>query len=118
MLVLDATQILSNKSVEGLILQDSADNTKKINFTVANQNTLSNEGFQFPGTNDLNNSGATNTLVTALATQTLSNKTLSNPIVTSPTNADGSVIFSTDNLLVREPSDSLMLMQPFSLPRT
>ena len=94
----DATQILSNKSVEGLILQDSVDNTKKINFTVANQNTLSNEGFQFPGTNDLNNSGATNTLVTALATQTLSNKTLSNPIVTSPTNVDGSVIFSTEGL--------------------
>ena len=94
----DATQVIKNKSVEGLILQDSTDTTKKINFTVANQNTLSNEAFQFPTTNDLNNSGATNTLVTALASQTLSNKTLSNPTVTSPTNADGSVIFSTEGL--------------------
>ena len=94
----EATQIISNKSVEGLILQDPIDNTKKINFTVANQNTLSNEGFQFPETNTLNNSGATNTLVTALATQTLTSKTLSNPIITSPTNADGSVIFSTEGL--------------------
>ena len=44
----DATQTLQNKVVETLILQDPTTNTKKTTFSVANQNTLSNEVFEFP----------------------------------------------------------------------
>ena len=76
----DATQTLQNKVVETLILQDPTDNTKKTTFSVANQNTISNEVFEFPQTSLLNNPTATNNvIVTELATQDMRNKTLFSP---------------------------------------
>ena len=77
----ESTQILENKTIENLILQDPADNTKKVSFSVTNQNASSNETFELPPTNDLNNGSDNSTLVTATATQNLSNKSLVAPII-------------------------------------
>ena len=57
-------KFFKNKSIESLVLQDPTDGTKKITFDVSNQNTQSNETFGIPPTNSLNNSGATNFIVT------------------------------------------------------
>ena len=94
----DATQILQNKTIETLILQDPISNTKKITFNVANQNVLTNSVFDFPETNTLNSGNANNTLVTELATQDLSNKTLYSPTIKNTGNISGQVIISTDNI--------------------
>ena len=96
----DSTQVLTNKSIGGLILQDSTDVTKKINFSLANQNALTNTGYQFPATAVLNNnSGAiTTTIVTELATQDLKSKSLFTPIIKSDVNPNGSVIINVDNI--------------------
>ena len=94
----DATQILQNKTIETLILQDPISNTKKITFSVANQNVLTNSVFDFPETNTLNSGNANNTLVTELATQYLSNKTLYSPTIKNTGNISGHVIISTDNI--------------------
>ena len=101
---LDTTQILSNKSVESLILQDPEDNTKKITFDVSNSNTLTNQTMEFPPTTVLNtNINTNNTLVTELATQNLSNKTLYRPLLKESAIAVGTLAFRTDNLTdVRE----------------
>ena len=77
----ESTQTLENKTIENLILQDPADNTKKVSFSVTNQNASSNETFELPPTNDLNNGSDNSTLVTATATQNLSNKSLVAPII-------------------------------------
>jgi len=94
----DATQILQNKSIEQLILQDSGDPTKKITFNLDNQNTLSNSIYDFPPTNLLNNSSGNNTLVTEEAQQDLSNKTIFSPIFKETSNLLGSVSFGFDNI--------------------
>ena len=77
----DSTQILENKTIENLILQDPTDNSKKVSFSVTNQNASSNQTFEVPPTNDLNNGSDNSTLVTATATQNLSNKSLVAPII-------------------------------------
>ena len=94
----DATQVLQNKSVETLILQDPTTTTKKITFSVANQNSLSNETFQFPLTNSLNNSGGTNTLITALSSNDLYNKTHYAPVFKQTGNIIGQATIDVSNL--------------------
>lgn len=94
----DSTQLISNKTMLGLSIGDTVDSTKKMTFDLSNQNTLTNEILQFPDPNNLNNAGNNNIIVLALASQTLFNKTLSNPRFTSPTNASGSIILSTDGI--------------------
>ena len=95
----DATQTLQNKSIESLILQDSTDSTKKITFTIANQNTLSNSLFQFPPTDLLNTPiNTSSTFVTELATQDIYNKTLFNPTLKTQGNVLGSVVLNVDNI--------------------
>ena len=95
----DATQILQNKTIESLILQDPTDTTKKITFSVANSNTFTNVTVQIPPTANLNSTGVPNTLVTETATEDLSNKTLINPVLKgSGSNVLGSVTLSIDNM--------------------
>ena len=95
----DATQILQNKTIESLILQDPTDTTKKITFSVANSNTFTNVTVQIPPTADLNSTGVPNTIVTETATEDLSNKTLINPVLKgSGSNVLGSVTLSIDNM--------------------
>ena len=93
----DANQILQNKTIETLILQDPSDNTKKVTFSTENQNTLSNQTFEFPLTDSLNNGGSNNTVVTALATQELKNKTLFVPVLKEESQT-GSITLKIDNL--------------------
>ena len=77
----ETTQILQNKSVESLILQDDTDSSKKITFSVTNQNSSSNQTFEVPPTNDLNNGSDNNVFVTNTATQILSSKTIVAPVL-------------------------------------
>jgi hypothetical protein len=94
----DSTQILKNKSVETLVLQDPADNTKKITFSVANQNTQTNNVFEPPSSGILNTSG-NSTLVTTSAIQTLTDKTLQQPKLKENELASSfTVTFRTDNI--------------------
>jgi len=72
----DATQVLSNKSIETLILQDPTDTTKKYTFDISNANTETNQTLGLPPTNDLNNGGTNNVIVLKDAIQTLKGKTL------------------------------------------
>jgi len=95
----DATQVLQNKTVENLILQDPTDTSKKITFSVANSNTFTNVTVQIPPTADLNSTGVPNTLATEAATQDLSNKTLINPVLKGAgAQAVGSVTLTIDNM--------------------
>ena len=95
----DATQVLTNKSIGGLILQDSTDVTKKLNFNLSNQNALTNTNYQFPATSLLNNSGnVITTLVVELAAQDLKNKTIFSPTIRSVNNNNGSAVIEVDNL--------------------
>lgn len=96
----DSTQVLTNKSIGGLILQDTTDVTKKLNFNLDNQNSLTNSNYQFPATSVLNNNSGQliTTIVTELATQDLKNKTLYSPTVRDINNAQGSVVINVDNL--------------------
>ena len=93
-----ATQILSGKTLLTAVLADPSDQTKKITFSIANQNTISNETFQFPPTNLLNNSGANNTLVSELATQDLTNKSLVSPAIKFPGNTAGQIQLSAEGI--------------------
>ena len=93
----DATQILQNKTIENLILQDPTDNTKKVNFSTANQNTLSNQTFEFPPTNLLNTGSGNNVITTANATQELKNKTLFTPVIKQEGQV-GAVQFNIENI--------------------
>ena len=72
----DATQILNNKTIQGLILADTTDTTKKYTFDISNANTETNQTLRFPATNDLNNDGDPNVIVLKDAIQTLKGKTL------------------------------------------
>jgi len=94
----DATQTLQNKSVESLILQDAGDATRKITFSTANQNSLSNQTFEFPPTDDLNNGGSNNTIVAKTAAQVLSNKTLVNPVLKNTVDNTNGITISADNI--------------------
>ena len=94
----DATQVLKNKSVEGLVLQDSTDITKKINFDVSNVNTLSNQTYQTPPTSTLNNASGNNVFVTETASQELNNKTLYSPTVKFTGNNVGSIVLSAEGI--------------------
>ena len=94
----DATQILENKSIETLILQDPTDISKKITFSTANQNSSSNQTFEFPLTNNLNNGGNNNVFVSETATQNLSNKSLVAPSIKQTTASGSSITISADNI--------------------
>ena len=74
-----ATQVLSNKSIQGLILADTTDVTKKLTFDLSNVNTGTNQTLEFPPTDNLNNSGADNVIVLERAIQTMRGKTLIDP---------------------------------------
>lgn len=93
----DSTQILQNKSVEVLIIQDPVDPTKKITFDVSNSNTLSNQVFKVPPTNLLNTGAGGNIFVTEDATQDLKNKSLFVPTI-KQANVSGTVQFNLDNI--------------------
>ena len=93
----DATQTLQNKSIETLILQDPADTSKKVTFSVANQNTLSNQVFQFAPTNDLNTGSGNNTIVTEDAEQDLKNKSIFVPQIKRE-GTSGGVTLQVDNI--------------------
>tara|TARA_R100000005_G_scaffold95382_1_gene76658 strand:+ start:885 stop:2207 length:1323 start_codon:yes stop_codon:yes gene_type:complete len=94
----DSIQVLENKTIEGLILQDPTDTSKKITFDVANQNASSNQTFEVPPTNDLNNGSDNNVFVTIKAAQILSNKTLVSPVVKQTESATSGITLNTDNI--------------------
>ena len=94
----ETTQILQNKSVESLILQDDTDSSKKITFSVTNQNSSSNQTFEVPPTNDLNNGSDNNVFVTNTATQILSNKTIVAPVLKQTVDASTSVTLDMSNI--------------------
>ena len=94
----DATQILQNKSMEVLILQDAGDSSKKITFSITNQNASSNQTFEFPQTDNLNNDGNNNVFVSETATQTLLGKTLVNPSIKNTLESTNSININADNI--------------------
>ena len=94
----DATQILQNKTMEVLILQDGGDNSKKITFSITNQNASSNQTFEFPQTDNLNNGGSNNVFVSEAATQTLLVKTLVNPSIKNTLESTNSININADNI--------------------
>lgn len=94
----DSTQTLKNKTVESLILQDDTDSSKKITFSVTNQNASSNQTFEVPPTNDLNNDSNNNVFVTNTATQILSSKTIVAPVLKQTVDASTSVTLDMSNI--------------------
>ena len=94
----ETTQILQNKSVESLILQDDTDGTKKITFSVSNQNASSNQTFEVPPTNDLNNGSDNNVFVTNTATQILSSKTIVAPVLQQAVGSTTNVTLDLSNI--------------------
>ncbi|QBQ74921.1 hypothetical protein RW110999_043 [Cyanophage S-RIM4] len=95
----ETTQVIKNKTIESLLLQDPTDITKKIQFTVANATPNSVESFQVPQTALLNTTiGQVSTFVTEIATQTLQNKTLIRPILKDNTTTLNNVTINLDNI--------------------
>ena len=94
----ETTQILQNKTVESLILQDDTDSTKKITFSVTNQNASSNQTFEVPPTNDLNNGSDNNVFVTNTATQILSSKTIVAPVLQQSVGSSTNVTLDMSNI--------------------
>ena len=95
----ETTQIIKNKTIESLLLQDPTDNTKKVNFTVANATPNQLETFQFPQTALLNTGiNEISTLVTEIATETLENKTLVRPVLKDNTSTTNTVTLNLDNI--------------------
>lgn len=94
----ETTQILQNKTVESLILQDDTDGTKKITFSVTNQNASSNQTFEVPPTNDLNNGSDNNVFVTNTATQILSSKTIVAPVLQQSVGSSTNVTLDMSNI--------------------
>ena len=109
-----STQTLENKSIESLILQDPTDNTKKITFSVTNQNASSNQTFEVPSTNDLNNGSDNNVFVTNTATAILSNKTVVAPVLKNTGDASTSVTLDISNItgtrLIKFPDSDATLL--------
>ena len=94
----DSTQTLKNKTVESLILQDDTDSSKKITFSVTNQNASSNQTFEVPPTNDLNNDSNNNVFVTNTATQILSSKTIVAPVLQQAVGSTTNVTLDMSNI--------------------
>ncbi len=94
----DTTQTLQNKSIESLLLQDPGDQSRKITFSVANQNSSSNQTFEFPLTDNLNNGGSNNVFVSEKATQTLSSKTLVLPVLKQASDSTNGVTLNLSNI--------------------
>ena len=94
----ETTQILQNKSIESLILQDDTDSSKKITFSVSNQNASSNQTFEFPPTNDLNNGSDNSVFVTNTATQILSSKTIVAPVLQQAVGSTTNVTLDMSNI--------------------
>jgi len=95
----ETTQVIKNKTIESLLLQDPTDITKKIQFTVANATPNSVESFQVPQTALLNTTiGQVSTFVTEIATQTLQNKTLIRPVLKDNTTTSNNVTINLDNI--------------------
>ena len=84
--------------MEVLILQDGGDNSKKITFSITNQNASSNQTFEFPQTDNLNNGGSNNVFVSEAATQTLLGKTLVNPSIKNTLESTNSININADNI--------------------
>lgn len=96
-----ATQVLTNKTIEGLILGDTTDSSKKITMELSNLNTNTNLNFTFPGgsiTAPLNNGTSTNVLVAERATQTLAYKTLEYVSINNPDNVNGIINIDATNI--------------------
>ena len=95
----ETTQVIKNKTIETLLLQDPTDITKKIQFTVANATPNSVKSFQVPQTALLNTTiGQVSTFVTEIATQTLQNKTLVRPVFKDNTTTLNNVTINLDNI--------------------
>ena len=96
-----STQILTNKTYEGAIFQDTDDNSKKVTLEMENIPTNNNLVFSFPGgsvTAPLNNGTDPNVLVAERATQTLAYKTLEYMAINNPDNVNGIINIDTTNI--------------------
>ena len=96
-----STQILTNKTYEGAIFQDTDDNSKKVTLEMENIPTNHNLVFSFPGgsvTAPLNNGTDPNVLVAERATQTLAYKTLEYMAINNPDNVNGIINIDTTNI--------------------
>lgn len=96
-----STQILTNKTYEGAIFQDTDDNSKKVTLEMENIPTNNNLVFSFPGgsvTAPLNNGTDPNVLVAERATQTLAYKTLEYVAINNPDNVNGIINIDTTNI--------------------
>ncbi len=96
-----STQILTNKTYEGAIFQDTVDNSKKVTLEMENIPTNNNLVFSFPGgsvTAPLNNGTDPNVLVAERATQTLAYKTLEYMAINNPDNVNGIINIDTTNI--------------------
>ena len=109
----DTTQSVTNKTFINAIFADNTDVSKRLQFNLANQNTTTLNQIEFPATSLLNNGNANNTLVTELATQTLSSKTLVRPKFKEASGTN-SVTIDTSNLtgtrIIRFPDSDATLL--------
>jgi hypothetical protein len=94
----DTTQTITNKIYSDAIFASGTTITKKINFDLDNLLENTNETYQFPPNNTLNNAGGNNVFVTERAAQDLRNKTLLSPTVRPAFGGAGAVVFNLDNL--------------------
>jgi hypothetical protein len=109
MVTLTATQTLSNKTISLPIetindnqwtMQNSSDNTKQLQFSLAGITTGTLRTLTIPNVSD--------TLVTLSATQTLTNKTLTTPVISQIVNTGTLTLpTSTDTLVGRATTDTL-----------
>ena len=96
-----SSQVLTNKTYEGAIFQDTDDNSKKVTLEMENIPTNNNLVFSFPGgsvTAPLNNGTDPNVLVAERATQTLAYKTLEYMAINNPDNVNGIINIDTTNI--------------------
>lgn len=94
----DSSQIVTNKVYGNVVFAASDNVTKKINFSMTNITENTNETYQFPNNNALNNAGGNNVLVTERAAQDLRNKTLLNPTIKSSFGGQSAIVFDLTNI--------------------
>ncbi len=92
------TQDITNKTYQNPIFASETTITKKVNFNLDNLLENTNETYQFPPNNTLNNAGGNNLFVTERAAQDLRNKVLLSPVIRPAFGGPGSVVFNLDNL--------------------
>tara|TARA_Y100001937_G_scaffold128482_1_gene205353 strand:- start:3839 stop:5173 length:1335 start_codon:yes stop_codon:yes gene_type:complete len=96
-----STQTLTNKTYAGAVLQDTADETKKVAFNLTNINENSTLDFTFPEGSlafPLNNGGNSNVIVAEQATQIVNNKILQNVSFDNPDELNGRISFDVSNI--------------------